>query len=151
MISKEIVVEKFHHGVVPWTPPIYENRSTITSQEALDLFLMDTPIENDLVRYKSGIGDDVCGLAQLSVVLYIERDFKKVKIGHNGWPDTHLLLQCNYMHHVPWVRWSDPREYKCVSQQTKDKYNDVKLQDYIKRIKAEDKDYLKATAGPVSP
>lgn len=151
MISKEIVVEKFSSGVAPWIPPIYENRSNITSQEALDLYLMDTVVENDLVRYKSGVGDDVYGLAQLSVVLYIERDFKKVKIGHNGWPEPHLLLQCNYMHHVPWVRWSDPREYKCISQQTKDKFDNAQLQDYIKRIKAEDKEYLKATAGPVSP
>jgi len=48
MISKEIVVEKFSHGVVPWIPPIYENRSTIKTQEDYDLFLMDTPVEGNL-------------------------------------------------------------------------------------------------------
>ena len=151
MLSKEIVVEKFHHQVVPWVAPKYENRSTVTTQAALDLFIGQQVPEGEFVRYRSGIGDDIYGIQQMSVVLYIERDINKVKIGHNGWIESHLLLQCNPDSGHQWVRFADARDYIPVSQVTKDKWCNDKLQDYIAGIKATDKTYLEATIGTREP
>lgn len=144
MLSKAIVIEKPHFSY-PSYQHVRTNTSPVQTQKQLDDFLLQQPVAGTYMRFRSGIGDDIYNRAQLAYVLYVEPDITRVKVGYNGWLETHLCVQCNYDSGHDWVRWVDPRDYTPVTQQTLDKWNDDKLQDYLARIKATNQTYLEAT------
>lgn len=148
MLSHEII--KFKEKVVahsaPWRYGVnYENTSNITKQEHLDEFLKGELKVGQFVRYKNGL-DGVYNLYQMNVVLCVERDFNKIKIGYTRFPETHLLLQCNISDHSPWIRWVDIREYVEITPADRERLVNDKLFDYIERVKATSEVYKKATA-----
>lgn len=147
MLSHEII--KFKEKIVaysqPWSPPNYENTSNIKCQEHLEEFLEAERIkEGTFVRYKSGAGD-CFSRHQMNVVLCVQRDFSKVHIGYTRFPETHLLLQCNISEYQPWIRWVDIRDYIEVSPETKAKFVNDKLLDYIEKTKSTSTLYKEAS------
>lgn len=144
------------HKIIKFKPTIpvhpqqhfHRNKSPILSQKALDEHLTQQHGLGMLLRYNSGGPADVYSPAQINCVLYIERDIDKVKYSFNGWPETHLVMQCDNTMAKPWVRWVDPRDYVLLSQKDQEKYANDHLQDYIAEVKASHPLYLEQISRP---
>ena len=148
MLSHEIV--KFKEKVVAYShgwhhKPNYENHSNIKCQEDLEEFLKTAFPVGTYIRYRNG-QTDVYSAHQLNVVLYVQHEFSKVAMGYTRFPETHLILQCNITDYQPWLRWVDIRDYVEVTPETKQRFVDDKLLNYIEKIKSSAPLYQEATA-----
>lgn len=140
------------HKIVKFKPTIqvsqqstfYKNKSPILTQKALEEHLTQQHGVGVLIRYNSGAGPDVYSPSQVNCVIYIERNIEHIKYNFNGWPESHLIMQCDESMAKPWVRWVDPREYVLLSQKDQEKYSNDHLQNYIQEVKSTNATYLEA-------
>jgi hypothetical protein len=144
MLTHKIIKFKPHVQVPVVLGHFQKNLSPIITQKQLEEHLTQQHSVGVMVRYNTGGNADVYSAAQVNFVLYIERDINKVKTSYNGWPETHLIMQCDLSMAKPWVRWVDPREYVLLTQEQLNKYSNDNVQDYIEEIKSSHPTYLEA-------
>jgi len=147
MLSHEIIKHKptYSSNIVPW---VYKNTSDIQDQAALDLFLQKHSRIGDVVTFSAGgpVGP-VYSLHQLNTVVYIKQDFNSVKVGYDGKPETHMLLQLGG-NGRPWFRWVNPVNYHAISQEEKDRWLNDFVQNYIETAKAASEEYQATQTQP---